>query len=483
MIKAIPDTHHSIDRVVIKGILCDLVEVGMLPPYLKYDYQPYLKSHNTSKDSSTLVWKADRYLKVSGSFQPTDGMDAGAPMIASKFMANPIFLDAVTKVALQPIYKNYRVELDLSFQSSSLELLEEWKQQVATMKMAGRDRSFHTPQYNYRLHKDIYALLSNIHECMENKAGYGEDFPAYIHKHMINSAKVVSSSSWKGLVITESLKDVMGFMEDISIDSDEEGRHIGTCKYYFYIKLPRSMQAIYPVQVHQTVLKRNFLPIWDTIGDSKGTSRDFDLLPHEQKIGYEEINLNSFDNTTVSSPPTGYGIVWRALLSLETGSAGEILVNLYDIPNFCLPDWLMCILKNFYEESTKPFVSPVLFSLHRGTDLMDKEYLKLDENMNLITTKPLNLRDMWHISMDIIIENITSNALYKTSVCTTCPDSIKPLEDVIEALRGINQDISFTRVDVPNFCARGTAHVYTVQSVMIETFRYDKSNAIDLRRC
>lgn len=479
MIKAIPDLHHSVERPIIKAIVCQLVDNAILPVYEHYHYQPILKSRNTSgktirdDDRKPFRFKSERYLEVEASITPTDGLNVPYPIVHQNERVDPIFLDMDLEVAIQPLYKHMEYNLNFKFHTSSLEYLNEWKDHLDGERMMGKDRIVHNIQYAYRLPKDIHTLLEEIYDAREAKGGYGDEYLVYLTKHMTSGMIKATGGDHQQLMITNMDIEVIGYPAvELQID-EQDDNYIATLEYKFYMSTPRTLQAIYPVQIHQTLLSLKYLPNKNINRPSYGPARGF-LLPRmgEKPDVFKPINLTRFDDSRISKPPHGYGVMWRALLSLDTGEPDEILCNLYDLPGYCMPEWIFCFLKNFREEATVPYKSPFVFSLHRKSDLMDVSYLTIDDRLNVRTTKPLDIRDIWHLSLSVATESVAVGMAIREQMCELCEVHVKDLYNLAYLIRGSQLTTgSYRTTDGLDLCKEPGANMFTVESVIIEAFR------------
>jgi len=474
----IPDIHHGIERPIIKAIICQLRDAGVVPNWDKYSFQPVLNKRNNANEKYPFMFKSDNFMEVTADIKQADGLNVPNPLSSYQSGILPIFLDQNTRVALQPVYNKMYVEIELKFHTLSNELLRQWRTILRENHMLGADRWTHKVQYAYRVPGRCGELIEYVHKAIEAKAGYGDDLATYVHKHMIQGTSIASGGNYIQLSINELETNVTGYMSnELEIDSQDD-QYIGTTTYKVWFDMPRSIISIYDVQVHQSLLPKKYLPMVldkpSNIGILKNQDRTLlePIKPFDDIYAYKEISITPFDDSLISDPPKAYRVVWRALLTLDTGMPGEVLCNLRDLPRLCMPEWMFCIIKNFKDECVLPYTGPLLFSLHRGDDLMDVTHLKIDDNLNLITKQELNLRDNWHITLSVAMAPQKVVGTKFTEMCEVCPMIKEPLKElVIKANTGfVKSRINLARVREDGICTSPGLAMYTVESAIIQTF-------------
>jgi len=476
MRKPIPDVHHSVERELIKAVVCQLVTWGVVPQYKHYSFQPVLKARNTNGKPDPFVFKSDQSLTVESTAELLEGANIANPMQLQREELGPIFLDHNLGVAIQPRYKKMRTTLRLKYQTTSLERLEEYRQDLHMQLLSGADRHTHEVQYTYRLHDAVYNLLEEIWKRTEIKAPYGDDFSTFLHQRFLHSVDAVENNGFVQLVVNEVQTGLIGIITpDFRLEIDEnEGQYEGTMEYTLYYLLPYEVTCIYPAQIHQSLLPKQYLYIGKLEKHVSGLPRN------EAPVGdvedkpdvWQSINLTPHDDSHISKPPIGYGLIWSGLLSLDTGEVGEVLVNLTELPGFCMPEWMMCYFKNYGDECTKPFKGHLLFSLHRDESLMDVTYLTLTDNLDIVTNKPLNLRDNWHISLSIHLDNCVINTGMdcELTLCPEVPAELVKLRNIVRS--SVQHNYKYLARKSEDLCGSCGMNMYTVESVIIETYRF-----------
>ncbi len=413
----IPETIESVTRPIVYSVINTIKKYLMINDIriiFPGDINQWTQTDGTlGKKTKDSQFTSSRYIEIDVEQNP---VDTNLGSTAIYYGENPpIIYDKDVGLNITPIYSNTDVTLNIRFVTYNKDEAFRWYYNVRTEISRMQDVYINTIKYHYPLPYPVIDLVKTIYELKENIAGDGITFEQYRKDHF--SAKITEISSLDGkdkrLAVAETQTRILGRFEFDPLPEkpeliDEIQAWVCSFSYKFNYSLPMSLNLKYPVMVHNQLLPKPFL--------------DYDLDPYELddknlEFPYSLYALRDFepyrisdyniayripkidDFVTLYGVP-GYKAIFYALIQLDENNLTYIC-NLKDLDYLELSPYLLEFISQVeYQYITTPYDSAFHITLYKGQNMVDNKYLICKPNLDIYCTVPLNLKNVYHISLE-----------------------------------------------------------------------------------
>ena len=411
-ISAIPNLYQSTDKKVLHSIVKDLAHDGWIPEYTRLEitregYNSQTRGGGVKKGTRRKWQKNDIQVKVEVEREPSKANIAHVR--TAERMTMPCFNDTGTGTSIIPHYDETVWAMTIRVRSASRAMLETWSNQVRMATQRGVDRLLHDVQYSYGLSSDSYNLLLEVHERREAKYGYGQSFGDYLSQYSLNSMAIVNAGGESIIEYSEKQKEVVGYfnvLPEPNIEEVSEGLYEGKLIYSFTLNRPFGLVHYFPLMVHQQVMPWEYMAStednYENVLVYSPIMRGFTNVYAASSTVYQKITVPPMDRGWGGKYPPGYHPLVSFMVTVDEDD--DILFNMRNAEDVELDFGLLNAIQNHWTEKIHiPYATPFLLTLHQDKHLVQQGAVKIDEQMDVTTTRKLAGRSIFRVSLCITI--------------------------------------------------------------------------------
>lgn len=357
-------------------------------------------------------------------------------MVTKQAEQIPLFLNRDLEVEMRPIYASVEMKFTIHYRAKNKTDARRWYDYMI-MKIPNREDTWlHTLQYSFSMPEAFMVILKAIWQMTENVAGYGDTFDEFFQKWVNPRWGVLTDQTGKNTlgVFKESQCRCIGFF-DIGAEPDFGQRKDETdvweveIPYVLRYEKPKDIHFMYPIVVHNQILDKKYR-------NEEGFQR---LKDHQTSRSWSLAHLKSFESMqNVGAPYNDFPgryfptfdefmprnvvdktmrmVTTLVLVGDEPDGEPNLLLNLADLESpsygFKFSDCMKQFIASEAQYVTQPRNSAVNVSLYMGRNLMDPSWIRVDENLNVWSTKTLNKRRYYHVRVSVSTDftNLTEDA-------------------------------------------------------------------------
>ncbi|YP_009213015.1 hypothetical protein AVU38_gp166 [Ralstonia phage RSL2] len=341
----------------------------------------------------------------------------------------PLFLNRDLEIEMRPIYASVEMKFSIHYRAKNKTDARRWYDYMI-MKIPNREDTWlHTLQYSFAMPESYMVILKELWSLQEAVAGYGEDFDTFFQKWVNPRYGLLTDQAGKNTlgVFKDTQMRCLGFFDigsepDFGQRKDETDVWEVEIPYVLRYEKPKDIHFMYPISVHNQILDKKFR-------NQEGFQR---LEDHQQSRSWSMAHLKSFEamndiNQVWRDFPGRYfptfdefmprNVPERTMRMVTTlvllptdeqvaaGMDPNLLMNLTDLEadsyGFQFSDCMKQFMASEAQYVTKPRQSAVNVALYMGRLLADPSWIRMDENLNVYSTQPLNKRKVWHLRVSV----------------------------------------------------------------------------------
>jgi hypothetical protein len=418
----IPEVYDSVTRPVTLGLVRDLVDRLSLPKDTLTHYQG--AAETLAQTGSTLGAQNTKAAfpytgKVQVSVEETYLDTAILTTAITRYDNNYIFFDPALKVAMWPIYTKTEAVVNFKYRATSRTKALQWRDSLRRRMTQQQQSLLHEIIYHYSIPPVFHEILKEIWRKRESIAGYGEDFLTWIRNCYDFKMTVLSTlSGEQGLVtIPEKQIQVQGWFsfltEPDAIEKSQEGETWEvTFDYTIQYEKVTGMVLQYPIVVHSQLLDTKYLCTetpYNPYNEPHKPSKSGRLNELFSKTNYNTepvfvgVRLPTYDDWKPKSDNYLTFPIFTSLIGVDPADPHQI-VNFLDLGETALTQTVANFI--FRERHTVLYYTKCVFHItfFKGERQLDPSNLILDADLNLRTTVPMDLREVYHVKLAILTE-------------------------------------------------------------------------------
>lgn len=329
-----------------------------------------------------------------------------------------VFRDDALQVTVMPTMVSTKTTIEVRFICNSRATAKNWQQAIRRQVSQGAFNPIHTVSYYYPVPTEFMYVLSKIHEMREKKAGYGDTFGAWLKDCFNNRFSVVTNSAGKGtqFVIREQQTNIIGYYEfGEEVEKMEKeggaGSYATSFSYSFYYERPENIIIKFPTVIHNSIVP----------SDIRDDRQIEDVQPKNYYLTESATAFDAFRYGPKSNPRNNRFAGWaipffdewypkhrqqyyeNLFRVAQAVSENDLrwVGNIDMVAPYAFPDDVLEYMKR--RPQAMAFRREHLFniSLHRWDDLFATTELIVDSDLKVTAPADMNLRDMWHLNIDI----------------------------------------------------------------------------------
>lgn len=450
LILPIPVTYESVTRHVTQSVVERVKELTAIPVDVPIRFPGSLARmyQNGSTVSSEEKNQFEHASKIAITVQEEYQEESTLSLPVRHTDMRYIFEDDKANIFLKPIYSYTTTTINFTYRGQTRSQVERWRDDIRVRLSDNRQAHLHELSYHYPLPKSALVILHHLHSLRENQAGYGEDFKTYLKNHLTYHATTLTTLAGTEplLVIRERQVGIQGwfeFIEPPEADKDDGGSSwTVSFSYKFTYQKPVSTHFKYPLVVHNQFIDHRFYsdkPAYrlnrDILkpGDQRHVFNRLEDMFEKPADPISGLRYPVFDDWIPTQLPPHTASVCTWLIGLEPTDL-QAVVDLKDLGDHELVPVFKRFLKHEAPYLTKRGQSVVYFTLFEEDLPMNDDVLTIDSDLNVRTTRPLDLRKTYHLRMSFITEFSLLTARARDAMLTHGFSTVLILQTLINHL-------------------------------------------------
>ena len=281
-----------------------------------------------------------------------------------------------------------------------------------------RDEMLMDISYYWLFPNAFLKILEEIYELREATAPYGQSWEEYFDSHTPDRRTVVTNQSGKELrySIAETQKKILGWFdvdgmpEEGSKEGDAENWTISV-PYKFTFQKPIEAVMVYPLMIHNKMIST---AVRSTVKPYRleNTPTRFSLSTeqfHHFEAGRDVVRFKTqpgvaipdYDEWIPGSIVPGTQRLYTVLVGIDESNP-LLLFNLNETGVLTFEPSVLTYLKAMYKDLNSPYSAFINVSLYQNQNLMNKRFLRIDEDLNVWATEELDLRKYYHVRVSAV---------------------------------------------------------------------------------
>lgn len=353
-----------------------------------------------------------------------------------------VFQDRRIDTAIRPVYGNTHTTLSFKYRAKDKTEAIRWRDDIRNRTTMNRDVFTHNVTYHYLVPPVFMAILQELHRLRANVASYGDTWEEWWGCNRTPRATLLTNQAgeqgrWG---VRETQMRVQGWFDFEGVPEpgskdDEADTWTISFDYHFHYDKPLACELSYPLMVHQQLLDQRWRPDPTEMPAAQeeyharaysSTARCLSyfeagkqMYPLTRRPGYA---IPEFDEFVPRSVMPKTLRMFTVMIELDPKDPCDLL-NLKhlgdDIEIDC--DLLHCLsLEAPY--MTRPYQSVFSLTLYQGREMQAPECLTIDADLNVRSTRPLDLRQTYHVRLAIQREwdTLARGSVERLKHCPNC---------------------------------------------------------------
>lgn len=448
----IPDTYSGITRPIVLSVIRALDFITEISP----DTPVYFNGANnigaqfnsttgalTSFDSAKFNHLQKVKITVTESPEESDLLTQRVLQHDALFC----FWDEALRVEAKPVYSKTEYVVEFEFRGADRQAAETWKNSMRARIAMGRAEHTHQADYEYGMPYEYFLILKEIWRLRENQAGYGQTFKQWFdaclpqHKATILTK---ADGTEPYLVFKETQMNFLGAFDFTGVpqaDRDGEGATWKTTfSYKFHVDKPTNMVLKYPQIIHNQLLDEKWrgnntdASYARMIADRSHHQRGYDFMRQLNNwyFGrFEGIRIPYFDDWIPLRTQPDYTQLFQCAVCIDPDQPTQIW-NLSQFEDFFAElklEWTDSFLAFLKLQGMRLFTrtqSIFLVTVTEDQVLLGPGLLQLDNDLNVSTTSPRDLRKTYHLQV-YLLHDLTKLSKQATDELVNHPEICIPI--------------------------------------------------------
>lgn len=428
------DTHDSIIRPIVVTVMKDLEAITNFSNDVTH---VFLGSTGSALQPGTPI----AYTPTDDTAPPTSGRftvevtddtsnEAVMTIAVERKEISPIFVDSKLGVLIKPVYAATVLELQIRGRFADRTSAVRWRNGLIRAAAQGRKVNTHKASYHYGVPQTMQLILCEIYRLREKQAGYSETLKTWMMDHFTDRITTLTNMAGNQplLAVAETQTNIIGqfnfaaFPEMPEVDK-ETGTWQTAISYVIHFEKVISCVMRYPLMVHNTMLSKKWRPNSIPYHLEKEVDPRFSYSNANFEMsrsgwpgperGIPGISYPFFDDWLPQHTfPFSVNLI-RMLIQITPTDLRDIL-DLQALGDWELDEDLINYMTSRPEGLLALGNSAVKVSLYNATDPVENELLTIDGDLKLRSTEDLDLRAVYHVTIDLLYDLTILSGAAKT---------------------------------------------------------------------
>lgn len=388
-------------------------DAELIYPGLGESNQQYVAS--TGRPKAALAADSAIVIQAMASFE--EAMWSG--QATHRAQHQPIFEDPSTGLMVRPAYQDLVIDIKVEYVTHSYNEAERWRKGVSRGAAQFGNTYMHESSYFYILPRWMWGIIKHVHDLRETHGGYGDSLTDFINKHISPQATPMSTQSGNAreIGIRETQGGIQGIfdftMEPEPVDRNvPDGNHKVQFGYKVAMSIPTHLSITHPLVIHNSVVQEKFIPksmleYGNVAQRASQTTSALKLFECDSALRQHlpEIPLYRSPAFDVWKPDDGWKHyrMYGSFLVGYTADDQEVILDLNKLGNYQLSDSTKTWLKDeAHKDVNLAYTQPFFIGLFENEQLMSPDAIRVDPDLVVRLTRPLNMRKRYRIGIFIL---------------------------------------------------------------------------------
>lgn len=428
----VPETYDNIVRPVVMSVTRDLIDKLALPNDTRIRYQGNAErliqrgSALDHTDNDPVSFPYDGRVRVDVEESYLEERTLNSAVMGRE--NNVIFSDPNLMTYMRPIYTASQMVISFRYRAPSKGEALRWRDSIRRRSTQGMQALIHEVDYHYAIPRALLLILEEIHTLRERVAGYDQTLEEWYRDQFTHRRTNLTnlSGTQSLLAIAEKQIGVQGWFDFVAEPENAERTKEGEAwevgfNYTFQYDKVTGVFMDYPIVIHNQLLSTKFVntePVYDLYQQPRRPSFSGHLSelfsPHARRAypRIEGVTIPHYDDWM----PRNNG-QFRTIDVITTLNGVDFdnphkLLNLRDFGEFRLDEGILAFMKRHRKDLTNYLDSVFHLTFYRGDLVQRGDSIVVDEDLNVLSTDPLNPRDVHHFRVSIVysLSNLTPDA-------------------------------------------------------------------------
>lgn len=445
LVEMLPDTVESVVRPVILDITRELFKITgisektniLYPGESEATFQPGSALGAVSTEPH-LVGDPRLSIRVDEEFDQTQALAQAVYQPENLY----VWKDDRISTYIKPSYAHVNFTINFEYRAEDKTRALRWRDEMKTRVSMMRDLYLHAVKYHFVLPEVFVQILKDLHAMREAVAPYGDTWEQYFQACASNRVSQISTFSGDRQLwaVSETQKRVQGrFSFEDAPERGEKNAEGETWnisfQYKFELEKPIAAVLAYPLVVHNQVVPANRRPSredqpqrWEDTQSSRSLSSSgyagFEAgrwQDSRRQATYPGRSVPDYDEFLPSSIPDNSLRLFTALTTIDLDPAGDpaLLLDLNQVSrNWHLDSGVLAYMAKIHQMLNVPGRCPFIVSLYEDSKLLSGYNVRVDEQLRVYATRPLQLRSVYHVRLGL-----------NTAWCRLPLESLEPLQE------------------------------------------------------
>lgn len=449
-IQEVPELDICVRRPVINDVLTDLFRQTNINTQELKIYQMgrtvAIPQLNSTLDESVNKERLQTDTRVEVSMQEEITNLTISPILYPNNIS--VFHDEALQVSVVPTMVPTKTSINVRFVCRSRVEAMNWLGSIRRQVSQRMFNPIHTVNYYYPIPMEHMYALSKIHEMRETVAGYGDTFGEWLKQKFNHRFSVITNSAGRGaqFVIREQQTNVIGYYEfgeevEKPDKNDGNGSYSVEFTYTFHYERPENVIIKYPIVIHNQIVPeeiRDDRQVEDTHPDNYYLTNDaaaFHSFSFSQQNvpaykAFAGLPVPHFDDWYPKHKQLYYENMVRVSSQISPNHLRWV-GNIDQVRPYYFAPHVIAYMKSRPQAMVYRRQHLFTVSVHRWDNLWDTQGLIIDPDLKVSSPVDMNLRDMWHMNIDICYD---ISVLSDEGLKDLC-EHPKVLEDWVDVFR------------------------------------------------
>jgi hypothetical protein len=429
---------YAVDTTVVRPILITVAKDinNMLDmnkeTYTEYDVNDDSDIKRIIERNGSATGSTDPYydfITVNSEEQGEEGLELS--LIPMNPDHKPIFLDEDIKASMKPIYSSKKLVLKYRYYNMSKSRISTLCNKIRLLTSSDDMHRLHTLEYHYLMPTFTLLLMQEFNNLknLRLEDDFKLDLDQYTGGHMddrADLANTIDGIEFKSdLIIREQQLEVNGYIKsDLhSIEPQQDEKNNAwylEFDYEILYEKPVSLFLTYPILIYNSLIDKKFRKFLENKPTSSEAYRSHrssslhDLTKRDTSFNIPDnktyLTIPSFDDEKLPEPPSFISRMFSVMLLVSEEDPYDViniktlprLENKRDSKRIAFKEPLLNFIISDREFVTTLHGSLVLIELFKNNKIDFENKLVLDEEGNIRTEKPMDLKYTYRIMFSIV---------------------------------------------------------------------------------
>lgn len=337
-----------------------------------------------------------------------------------------------------PVYQRRKINLTFNYSTKSKSKIHMLVNKLRLMTARNSMYKTHNLEYSFILPEFFKKLLLHIVTLKNIYNTTPLAFEDYLNSTFdtrLDTLNTMDGYAYKSdIVIKERQQAVIGYiiddLQNINAEFDEtSGMWFLSFTYEFTYEKPLELMMKYPLLVYNTMIDAEFRTFIQENGTpdvgvrTKGTAPIYDIAVRHSsaftllKSKYY-ISIPAEDPCIMPKPPSFMALILSILILVDNNNPTSLFNIKTDLPNIVFKDNVITLLLEYFKDHINTMYGSIIyFELYENCKKIDSNPLIIDNDGNLTTTYPMNIKNSYHVNINVVTDltvlNPEAKAIFK----------------------------------------------------------------------